>query len=338
MQAAKKRTKRGPPAKKTAKTDRRVAFVSPLEVYAPTHMEFRILGPIEVRSEGRQARLGGVKQRALLAVLLLHRNEVVSIDGLIDELWDDRPPATAVKTVQVYVSQLRKALRGRDAGEAEEILVTRAPATFLRRAGRARRDRFERLVEEGASLRSGRETSAGGAHPARGPRALARAGPCRLRPRSVRAERDRTPRGGPGDGARGADRGRSRARPPPRADRRARVAVAAHPFASGFAASSCSPSTARGVRRRRSPPTRTRAGCWTRSSVSSRASRCSSSSGRSSSTTQRSTCPSRRPFRQSTKRASPTSRLEDGRGGGTASCWLPSRALPHSWPASRCLP
>lgn len=50
-------------------------------------MEFRILGPIEVWSEGRQLRLGGVKQRALLAVLLLHRNEVVSVDRLIDELW-----------------------------------------------------------------------------------------------------------------------------------------------------------------------------------------------------------------------------------------------------------
>ena len=73
-------------------------------------MDFRILGPIEVWSEGLQVRLGGVKQRALLAVLLLHRNEVVSVDRLIDELWGDRPPATAVKTVQVHVSQLRKAL------------------------------------------------------------------------------------------------------------------------------------------------------------------------------------------------------------------------------------
>jgi len=56
-------------------------------------MEFRILGPFEVRSEGRQLSLGGTKQRAVLAVLLLYRNEVVSIDRLVDELWGDRPPA-----------------------------------------------------------------------------------------------------------------------------------------------------------------------------------------------------------------------------------------------------
>lgn len=120
-------------------------------------MEFWILGPIEVWSEGRQVRLGGVKQRALLAVLLLHRNEVVSVDRLIDELWEGQPPATAVKTVQVHVSQLRKAL-GRDKrGDEDEILATRSPGYVLR-VGPDELDsnRFEELVEEGRhALRSG---------------------------------------------------------------------------------------------------------------------------------------------------------------------------------------
>src|SRR5262245_26639879 len=122
-----------------------------------THMEFRILGPIEVWSEGRQLRLGGVKQRALLAVLLLHRNEVVSVDRLIDELWEDDPPATAVKTAQVHVSQLRKTLGRDQRGNSGEILVTQSPGYLLRvEADELDADRFERLADEGRrALRSG---------------------------------------------------------------------------------------------------------------------------------------------------------------------------------------
>ncbi len=73
-------------------------------------MEFRILGPLEVVQDGEPLALGAVQQRALLAVLVLHRGEAVSVDRLIDELWGERAPATAAKTVQVYVSHLRKAL------------------------------------------------------------------------------------------------------------------------------------------------------------------------------------------------------------------------------------
>ena len=73
-------------------------------------MEFRILGRLEVLEHGQPLALGGAKQRAVLAILLIHRREAVSIDRLIDELWGERPPRTAAKTVQVYVSQLRKAL------------------------------------------------------------------------------------------------------------------------------------------------------------------------------------------------------------------------------------
>jgi predicted ATPase/DNA-binding SARP family transcriptional activator len=73
-------------------------------------VEFRLLGPLEVRAGGRVCALGGAKQRAVLALLLLHANEVVSSDRLIDELWGERPPKTAQTTLQVYVSRLRKAL------------------------------------------------------------------------------------------------------------------------------------------------------------------------------------------------------------------------------------
>jgi len=83
-------------------------------------MDFRILGPLEVLDEGREVALGGSKQRALLAVLVLHANETLSTDRLIEELWGEHPPATAAKTVQVHVSRLRKALaRGGD------LIVTR---------------------------------------------------------------------------------------------------------------------------------------------------------------------------------------------------------------------
>ena len=60
----------------------------------------------------------GARQRAVLAILLLHRGEVVSVDRVVDELWGERPPDTATKTVQVYVSRLRKAL-------GDGVLVTR---------------------------------------------------------------------------------------------------------------------------------------------------------------------------------------------------------------------
>jgi DNA-binding SARP family transcriptional activator len=73
-------------------------------------VEFRILGPLEVVQDGKAVVLGAAQQRSLLAVLVLRRGEAVPIDRLIDELWGEKAPATAVKTVQVYVSHLRKAL------------------------------------------------------------------------------------------------------------------------------------------------------------------------------------------------------------------------------------
>ena len=73
-------------------------------------MEYRILGPLEVVDEGEPVPLGRLKERLVLAILLLHANEFVSRERLIDELWGESPPPTAKKAVNVYVSQLRKAL------------------------------------------------------------------------------------------------------------------------------------------------------------------------------------------------------------------------------------
>ena len=73
-------------------------------------MDFRILGPLEVLENGRALDLGGAKQRAVVALLALHANRVVAREQLIDALWDEEPPETARKALQVYVSQLRKLL------------------------------------------------------------------------------------------------------------------------------------------------------------------------------------------------------------------------------------
>jgi len=103
-------------------------------------LEFRILGPLEVIADGAQIPLGGAKQRALLALLLLQANRVVSRDRLIDELWETDPPETARTALQVHVSQLRKVL-GRDR------IVTQAPGYLVRvEPGELDLDRFEKLV------------------------------------------------------------------------------------------------------------------------------------------------------------------------------------------------
>jgi DNA-binding SARP family transcriptional activator/streptogramin lyase len=105
-------------------------------------MEFRILGALEVEDDGRVLKLGGAKQRALLAYLLLHANEAVSRERLIDELWGDEVPGTAATAVQVHVSHLRKAL-------GHDVIVTQPPG-YLVRVGDGELDlaRFEALVVE----------------------------------------------------------------------------------------------------------------------------------------------------------------------------------------------
>ena len=91
-----------------------------------------------------RCRLGGASQRALLALLLLHANEVVSSDRLMDELWTGKPPGSGVTALQVRISQLRKAL-GRDA-----VRVETKPPGYVLRVAQDELDlsRFSRLLEE----------------------------------------------------------------------------------------------------------------------------------------------------------------------------------------------
>ena len=109
-------------------------------------MEFRILGPLEAWDEGSEVALGGPKPRALLAVLLLHANEVLSADQLVDELWAEGSPHDAAAALRVNVSRLRKVL-------PPDVLTTRSPGYLVRVEPDALDlHRFERLVEEGRSL------------------------------------------------------------------------------------------------------------------------------------------------------------------------------------------
>ena len=105
-------------------------------------MEFRILGPLEVRDGQRMVEVGAAKQRALLGVLLLHANELVSTSQLVEELWGERPPATAEKLVQGYVHALRKRL-------AADVIVTHGPGYKLHVAANSLDLlEFERLIAE----------------------------------------------------------------------------------------------------------------------------------------------------------------------------------------------
>jgi DNA-binding SARP family transcriptional activator/tetratricopeptide (TPR) repeat protein len=98
-----------------------------------------VLGPVEAWDDGRELALGPVRQRALFALLHLNAGDVVSTDRLIDGLWGERPPASAAKLVQGYVSQLRRAL-------PPETIVTRAPG-YLLRPGETDAAEFEGLVD-----------------------------------------------------------------------------------------------------------------------------------------------------------------------------------------------
>ena len=117
-------------------------------------MDFRLLGPLEVSEQQRTISLGGLKQRSLLAVLLLRANEVVAVDRLIADLWGERPPATVAKSIQAYVSRLRREL-------GPDRLTTRSPgyvlhvapdeldvAVFERLRGEARRADPPRAAEK----------------------------------------------------------------------------------------------------------------------------------------------------------------------------------------------
>jgi DNA-binding SARP family transcriptional activator/pimeloyl-ACP methyl ester carboxylesterase/class 3 adenylate cyclase len=117
-------------------------------------VEFGVLGPLEVTADGRPFGLAGARTRAVLALLLVHANQVVSSDRLVEELWPGQPADKATDSLQVRLSELRKALR---AAGAADRLVTRPPGYLLRVApGELDALRFEQLAAEGdAALAAG---------------------------------------------------------------------------------------------------------------------------------------------------------------------------------------
>src|SRR5215472_17993798 len=116
-------------------------------------IDYRILGPLEVSAGGRLIDIGGHKQRALLTILLLRANEPVPRDVLVHELWGERPPPGAQRSLEVYVSRLRKALAAAGNGQA---VVTRPGGYCLQLAdGQLDVYRFERLVAQGRSALAG---------------------------------------------------------------------------------------------------------------------------------------------------------------------------------------
>ena len=106
-------------------------------------IEFRVLGSFEVVDRDCVLALGSPKQQALLAMLVVHRGEPVSSERLVDELWGEQAPASAIKIVQGYVSNLRKVL-------GDGLLMTRGHGYLLQaEPGQLDVDRFESLVAEG---------------------------------------------------------------------------------------------------------------------------------------------------------------------------------------------
>ena len=112
-----------------------------------SRLEFRILGPLEVRLNGAPVRVGGPKQRALLALLLCNANRVVSRDQLIDELLSDQPAGSAEPVLHVQISRLRKALAD---GDPQPRLLARPPGYVLRiQDGELDVHAFEQRVADG---------------------------------------------------------------------------------------------------------------------------------------------------------------------------------------------
>ena len=117
-------------------------------------LEFAILGPLEVRDQHRRIEVSSAKERLLLAALVVHANEVVSADRLIEVLWGAAPPVTAANTLQTYVSRLRRALEPARAPRAQDgVLRTRGHGYELVIAPEAiDAVRFERLARAGREM------------------------------------------------------------------------------------------------------------------------------------------------------------------------------------------
>jgi DNA-binding SARP family transcriptional activator len=123
--------------------------------YKPHMPDFRILGPLEIVDETGPLLLGGLKQRAVLALLLLEAPKAVSTDRLIDALWAEQPPRTAATSLQNFISQLRKTLGG-------DVLVTKPPGYALAiRPDQVDLERFRQLVATARASTAAAERAAG---------------------------------------------------------------------------------------------------------------------------------------------------------------------------------
>jgi basic membrane lipoprotein Med (substrate-binding protein (PBP1-ABC) superfamily)/DNA-binding SARP family transcriptional activator/class 3 adenylate cyclase len=133
----------------------RFCFLGPLEVFGPDR------GTGSGAPDVRLAELGPPKQRAVLAILLLHAGEIVPIDRLIDLVWGEHPPRTAGHSIQIYASALRKTL---EPAAGRPLILTRPPG-YLMEADPDSIDarQFERLVEEGARLLAAGDPARGAA-------------------------------------------------------------------------------------------------------------------------------------------------------------------------------
>ncbi|MEU0932429.1 BTAD domain-containing putative transcriptional regulator [Embleya sp. NPDC005971] len=115
-------------------------------------MEVRILGPVQIYADGGAVRIGSCKQRILLALLACHRGSPVSVDRLVEALWDEGPPRSAAKNIQVYIWHLRKLLTR--LGAPGRLL--REPSGYLiaLQGGELDLDRFEEQVRTARSVRA----------------------------------------------------------------------------------------------------------------------------------------------------------------------------------------
>ena len=128
------------------------------QTYREGMVEFGILGPLEIAAGGQPLPVQGARTRAVLAMLLVHANQVVPADRLTAELWAGQPADRAAASLQVRVSQLRKALRA--VGEADR-LITRPPGYLLRVApGELDAARFEGLARDGETALAARAARA----------------------------------------------------------------------------------------------------------------------------------------------------------------------------------
>jgi YVTN family beta-propeller protein len=123
-------------------------------------LDFRLLGPVEAFADSVSVELGGAKQRAVLALLLLHANELLPRERLIDDLWGGDPPATARETIKVYVGRLRKLLSSN--GVPGPVLSRGGGYVLAIDPEQVDVHRFRRLVDHGsrALARADPETAA----------------------------------------------------------------------------------------------------------------------------------------------------------------------------------